>query len=109
MQFQREEDVRELVKQFESCELGLHEFTHREHIAVATTFLLEAEPAAALERMRSGLLRFSAHYGKEHKYSEPITQQWMQELSEFVQAVDQRDLVGVVNRAVEKYGRPRIG
>jgi hypothetical protein len=102
MRFNSENELRELVRRFEGCELPLGEFTHGAHVAVAATYLQETEPDAALAKMRAGLLRFTAHYGKQDKYSEEVTRRWMERLAEFIGA-EHSDLLGTVNAAVEKF------
>jgi hypothetical protein len=103
MRFSNEAEIRELVRRFETCQLPLQEFSHRAHVAVATTFLID-DDRVALERMRSGLMRFTAHYGKENKYSEEITRKWMEKLNGFVSTTEGRDVLTLVNRAIERFG-----
>jgi hypothetical protein len=107
MRFETKADALLLVQRFESCELPLAEFSHAAHVAVATVFLLEEKPEAALVRMREGLLRITRLHGKEHKYSEEVTQKWMEVLGEYVRGGD-GEWVEVVNGAVERFG-PKQG
>jgi hypothetical protein len=102
MRYSDEAEIRELVRRFETCQLPLQEFSHGAHVAVATTFLIDNSPAA-LDRMRAGLLRFTAFYGKQDKYSEAITRKWMESLSEFVSAAERIDVLTIVNEAVERF------
>ena len=67
------------VHRFESCEYALEEFNHAEHLKVAWTYLQLYGNEAALARMRTGLLRFSAHHNKRG-YNETITIFWMRKL-----------------------------
>jgi len=69
-------EILTLVDRLERCLMSTSEFHHRDHITVATTYLYAAELEAALNKMRSALLRFVAHHGG-NRYHETITRFWM--------------------------------
>jgi len=69
------------VRRFEGCEYALEEFHHSEHLKVAWTYLGLYGYEAALDRMRTGLLRFSAHHNKTG-YNETITVFWLRKLQQ---------------------------
>ena len=69
------------VRRFERCEYALEEFHHSEHLKVAWTYLQLYGYEAALDRMRTGLLRFSAHHNKRG-YNETITVFWLRKLQQ---------------------------
>jgi len=72
--YQSEQEIENLVRRFEKCETGADDFKHAEHIVVAVWYLHTMDRDGALDRMRSGLLRFLNHYeGDTSKYSEAIT------------------------------------
>ena len=72
--YQSEDEIENVVREFEACETGADDFHHSEHLAVAVWYLHTMDRDAALDRMRAGLLRFLNHYeGNTSKYSETIT------------------------------------
>lgn len=74
-------EILTLVDRLERCLLGKTEFHHRDHLAVATTYLYAADFDSALSRMRATLLRFAAHHGVPNLYHETLTRFWMSEIS----------------------------
>src|SRR5579864_4017333 len=86
----------EEVRRLESCEYGLEEFGHREHLKVAWTYLHLYGYAEGLSRMRESLLRFSAHHGRSG-YHETITVFWMRKLA----AHSREDFDEVLKRATK--------
>lgn len=69
-----------LVDRLERCLLAKTEFHHRDHLAVAVTYLYAADFATALDRMRATLLRFSSHHGVGDRYHETLTRFWMEQV-----------------------------
>src|SRR5262245_34570477 len=106
MKFENEAEIRAFVQRFEQCEMALREFGHAAHVVVATVFVCD-DAEAALRRMREGLLRFTAHYEKTGVYKEDVTREWIERLRGYVNESSDRNLVDVVNRAVEEFGSKR--
>ena len=75
--FTSDAEVRALVLAFESGSLGLAEFNHSAHLAVALAYLADASLAVATVEMRVGLRRFLAHHGQSVGYHETLTLFWM--------------------------------
>lgn len=73
-------EILTLVDRLERCLLGKTEFHHRDHLAVAVTYLYAADLETALDRMRATLLRFSSHHDVPNLYHETLTRFWMQEV-----------------------------
>ena len=98
----------EVARKFENCEYRLEEFTHERHLTVACWYLSIGPHAEALKRMRAGLQRFIAHYGKEG-YHETITRFWMELLDGYLDGLP-RDmpLDAKVKGAVEQFGRKDV-
>src|SRR6185295_13705335 len=72
--YQSEREIESVVRGFESCETGKDEFKHRHHLVVAVWYLRTLSREAAVDRMRSSLLRFLDHHGVDRKkYDETIT------------------------------------
>ena len=81
--YQSEAEIQNVVRGFESCETGADDFNHPEHLVVAVCYLHAMDRAAALERMRVGLLRFLEHHvGDTGKYSEAITVFWIDKIDQ---------------------------
>ena len=64
MYFKDETEIGELVRAFETCEIHPAEFKHYQHLAVALWYLQHHPYEAASEKMRSGIQRLAAAYGK---------------------------------------------
>ncbi len=69
-----------LRRAFDADTLTLAEFHHRQHLAVATLFLLDLPYEAAVDRMRAGLQRLLGRHGIQG-YNEDVTVRWMQALA----------------------------
>jgi hypothetical protein len=81
--YQSEGEIENVVRGFETCETGADDFNHPEHLVVAVWYLHTLDRDAALDRMRSGLLRFLDHHeGNTSKYSETITVFWIDKIAE---------------------------
>ena len=76
--YSSEAEIEAVVRGFETCETDKTAFKHREHMTVAVWYLQTLDTKAAVERMRTGLLRFLDHHGvPREKYSEEITVYWI--------------------------------
>jgi hypothetical protein len=71
--FTSESEIIELVQLFESSELPGERWTHRAHLAVATTYLQRYPLHEATERARVHIQRFNESRGKRTGYHETIT------------------------------------
>lgn len=81
--YQTEAEIENVVRAFEACETDKEAFKHRDHLTVAIWYVETVGREAALERMRSSLMRFLDHHGVDRKkYSEPVTVFWIDKLAE---------------------------
>jgi len=88
-QYEREEEIMEVLKGFETCTTDKTQFKHRQHLTVAVAYLQTLPVDAALTRMRTNLLRFLDHYGvPREKYSEEVTLFWLEQVSLQLQKVE---------------------
>ena len=89
-----------LVDRLERCLLSNTEFRHHHHLAVAATYLYAAGTEAAMDKMRSTLLRFVAHHGG-NRYHETITRFWVIQVEKHLdRSLCLQDSVERVNRAL---------
>jgi len=83
MTYQSETEIENIVQAFEACETGKDAFRHRDHLIVAVWYVETLGREAALERMRSSLVRFLDHHGVDKaKYSETVTVFWIEMVAE---------------------------
>ncbi len=59
--YQTDEEVEEVVRRFESCELPPADFNHREHLLVALCYLLRMGDEEALARLRAAVRAYVPH------------------------------------------------
>jgi hypothetical protein len=76
-------EILTLVDRLERCLLAPTEFHHRDHLAVAATYLYAAELEAALDKMRSTLCRFVGHHGG-NLYHQTATRFWMVQVEKHI-------------------------
>src|SRR5437868_6563725 len=74
--YDSDQEVLEVVRRFEHLEFTPAEFAHAFHLAVGLAYLRQYPGAQALQKMRAGLQRMNAHYGR-HGYHETITRFWV--------------------------------
>jgi hypothetical protein len=98
------EEVEEVVRRFESCEVRPDDFKHREHLTVALRYLLDSAYDEALERMRLSLRRFIQTHGvSPNIYHETLTAFWMKRVRAFINnAQTKRTLAGLANGLLEE-------
>ena len=81
--YSSESEIEDVVRGFETCVTDKSAFKHREHLTVAVRYLQTMDTKAAVERMRTGLLRFVDHHGvPREKYSEEVTVFWIELIAE---------------------------
>ena len=87
--YQSETEIQNIVRGFEECETDADDFRHPQHLVVAVWYLHTMDKHAALDRMRSGLLRFLDHHGVDKgKYSETTTAFWIDKIAEKLSAME---------------------
>ncbi|MCA1621305.1 MAG: hypothetical protein LC795_18770 [Acidobacteria bacterium] len=105
-----DEEVLEVVRRFESCELPPADFNHREHLIVALCYLRRMGDEAALKRLRVAISRYAAAHGVNPSlYHETITVFWLRRVRAFMtRAGDAPGLTELTNRLAEECGGSRL-
>lgn len=98
--YRSESEIAEVVRRFESCDYRPEEFVHARHLTVAAWYLLNLDEWTATQRMRDGLMRFTAYHLKSG-YHETITLFWLRAIALHVAVLrGAEDSVTIVNRIV---------
>ncbi|HLM58433.1 MAG TPA: hypothetical protein VK422_20185 [Pyrinomonadaceae bacterium] len=108
--FRADEEVEEVVRKFESGELPVGAFRHREHLAVALVYLLRHAPREAHRRMREGIYAFLRAHGEDPApvYHETLTVFWLRRVGAFVERAGRgRPLRELANELTDECGAAR--
>ena len=101
--FENESDLRDFVARFESCSLEPAQFRHANHLALGAFYLCEYGPSAARDKMRDALKAFVKHLGKEDRYNEELTMDWIDRIAVVVAITSEKSLCGKVNAVIAHY------
>ncbi|HYW72000.1 MAG TPA: hypothetical protein VE961_13255 [Pyrinomonadaceae bacterium] len=100
--FKDDHEILDLVRRFEACEINPEDFRHYQHLTVALCYLRDLPYNLASEKMRRGIQKLAAAYGKSG-YHETITLFWLKTVSEFVVAHEGGPICDLANRLVAVY------
>jgi hypothetical protein len=108
--YRTDEEVLEVVRRFESCELPPADFNHREHLLVALCYLLRMEDADALSHMRARIGSYAAAHGiNPSLYHETITAFWLRRVRAYLERVGRgRGLAEMTNALAAECGSSRL-
>ena len=108
--YSTEQQIEEVVQGFEKCTSPKDQFTHREHLTVATWYLCHTDPNEALNNMRAGLFRFLDHHAVGRtKYKEQLTVSWMALVQNSLEQMDANlSLVERTNNILDSLGYTRL-
>ncbi len=102
--YKSDDEIRLLVSEFETCSFHPTEFRHHQHLAVVLWYVATLPYPDASERMKSGIQRLAASYGKTG-YHETITEFWLRMVRGFLAEGDRAKSIAVMaNQLIEKYG-----
>ncbi|HEV2864516.1 MAG TPA: hypothetical protein VGX48_26185 [Pyrinomonadaceae bacterium] len=104
-------EVEEVFVKFESGELPVEAFKHREHLTVALVYLLRHAPEEAHRRMRDGIHSFLRAHGEDPApvYHETLTVFWMRRVGAFVERAGRGRPVGeLANELAKECGEARL-
>jgi len=101
-------EISTLVSAFESCSFHPSEFKHYQHLAVAFWYVSHLPFAEAGERMKNGIRRLAATYGKTG-YGETVTVFWLKIVQGFFASADPEDSLATrTNKLIANYGDPKL-
>ena len=108
--YQTDEEVLEVVRRFESCELPTADFNHREHLLVALCYLLRMGDSDALARVRARIGAYAAAHGVNPSlYHETITVFWLKRVRAYLARADAGlGLAGMTNALAAECGSSRL-
>src|SRR5216117_1829152 len=103
MYFKDDEEIFDLVRRFESCEIHPADFRHYQHLTVALLYVRQFPYDTASEKMRTGIQRLAAAYGKTG-YHETITVFWLVMVRDFAVRADSEEAIcALANRMITSY------
>ena len=101
--YESDGEIRSLVNEFEACSFHPSEFKHHQHLAVALWYVANLPLDAARERMKRGIQRLAASYGKAG-YHETITEFWLRMVRGFLLEGERTESIAVLaNQLIERY------
>jgi hypothetical protein len=101
--FTDDDEISDLVRRFESCVIHPADFRHYQHLTVALWYVRQFPYPIASEKMRMGIQRLAAAYGKTG-YHETITLFWLVMVRDFAAAPDAEETIcDLANRMVTRY------
>jgi hypothetical protein len=81
MTWDTDADLQRLIDRFEASTIAASEWTHRAHLAAAAWYVHKFGTAAAVDKMRTGLLNLNAQHGTPNTdtrgYHETITRAYV--------------------------------
>jgi len=102
--FRDDAEIRALVAAFESCSFHPSEFKHYQHLAVTLWYVSYLPYDEAAERMKDGIRKLAATYGKTG-YHETITLFWLSLVRSFLADKEAPGSVfELANRLIFSYG-----
>jgi hypothetical protein len=102
-------EIEELVEGFESCAVPPEKFDHGAHMAVALWYLSRLPPAAATERMRAGLRRYTTHNNAQAHYNDTLTIFWLKLVRHYLARTDAaRPLAELANELLKTHGSSKL-
>jgi len=103
MYFENDEEIVDLVRRFESCEIHPADFRHYQHLTVALWYIRHSSYETASEKIRTGIQKLAAAYGKTG-YHETITLFWLVMVCVFAAAADSGEATcALANRMITSY------
>ena len=108
--YNNQQEIEAVVTGFEMCTTGKDDFSHVNHLTVATYYLCRSTPDESFEKMRLGLFRFLDHHGIDRAhYKEQLTRDWIALVQQVVEKMGaETPIVDVTNDVIQRFGKLRI-
>lgn len=108
--YDNENEIRELVREFEETTISRDKWKHAEHLTVALFYLVNYEKEIALIKMRDGIHNlltkgFGVDLSVEMPYHETLTVFWMKTVEEFMTENESHSLLEKTNELISKYDK----
>ena len=101
--FKDEAELAALLRAFEECTIHPAEFKHYQHLAVALWYVAHFPYHQATNRMRNGIQKLAAAYGKMG-YHETITMFWLEMVRRFfANAARSESILSLANGLAAKF------
>jgi hypothetical protein len=113
MTYQSIEEIEQLVRSFETCQLPRSLWTHHAHLTVALWFLIHYPQPEAIERIKVGIQRYNQSVGIENSqtsgYHETITRFWIHKIQAFLnQEIPAQSTLDRCNELMQNYSDPKL-
>jgi hypothetical protein len=107
--FNSENEISELVREFETGTISRENWRHAEHLTVALYYLSHHDYADAYAKMRDGIFNLLKSFGvdltKEMPYHETLTVFWLKTVEDFRASKNGYSVVETCNELVEKFDK----
>ena len=108
MRYKTENEVREVIENFENCTIERGSWGHPEHLILAYHYASNNDIETALNKMREGIFKllesFEIDLTKEMPYHETLTVFWMRSINEFAKK-NRGYSVEIINGMIEKFDK----
>ncbi len=110
MNYETENEIREVIENFESCTVARGSWDHPEHLILAFHYLSQYDFETALSKMRGGLFKLLASFEidltQEMPYHETITVFWMKTEYNFLKSRSINKLSApLIQELIEKFDK----
>lgn len=107
--FSSENEINEIVKNFENGTIPRADWKHAEHLTVALFYLWQSDYETAYVKMRDGIFNLLKSFGvdlsKEMPYHETLTVFWLKTVDDFRKEKTGYSIVELCNELIEKYDK----
>ena len=110
MTYSTDDDIYDVLNDFEACRTGKDDFHHQQHLVVAICYLSSSGISDATQKLRNSLLRFLSHHKVDQgKYNETLTVFWLRMVErELKRLPEDLPLVDKCNSVVAELNNPRL-